>query len=402
MKKLLVVLLAGLMAVGMAAGPVAADDTYSPAFYGQVVSDVRPTEDPNFVEQSLEEFMDENPGYTGYPDYGRYNPEMMADSETWYEWSQVGNYWYLYRCYYSGAGAIQRTLVVNEWYQDPETGIWYFLKGGTGQMATGWCQVGNYWYYFNAGGAMQTDWYEVSNVWYYLCIGSLADAEGVPEGAALKGERFLPSSVGSTTRTQSYYFDYNCGMVEWEFPLPEGVDAESYDPYYYTEYYVNSRFAEWRDLDEDGINDNCHNGLDLRARTAIPITSVSDGTVLYASFMRGGGETVVIKTSTRVPSSSNVNNYLNVRFLHMTKGSIRVTPGLNITSGYHLGDTGNSGEVDFHFHMDVNAHGIIDKAVSGNNPSTMGQNPAAFFPDIAPDEWVYKNPHGWAYCGYSE
>lgn len=61
MKKLLVVLLAGLMAVGMAVGPVAADDTYSPAFYGQVVSDVRPTEDPNFVEQSLEEFLDENP-----------------------------------------------------------------------------------------------------------------------------------------------------------------------------------------------------------------------------------------------------------------------------------------------------------------------------------------------------
>lgn len=389
MKKLLVVLLAGLMAVGMAAGPVAADDTYSPAFYGQVVSDVRPTEDPNFVEQSLEEFMDENPGYTGYPDYGRYNPEMMADSQTWYEWSQVGNYWYLYRCYYSGAGAIQRTLVVNEWYQDPETGIWYFLKGGTGQMATGWCQVGNYWYYFNAGGAMQTDWYEVSNVWYYLCIGSLANAEGVPEGAALKGERFLPSSVGSTTRTQSYYFDYNCGMVEWSYPLPDS-DSGSY-----TAYYVNSRFSEWRDLDYDGIDEDCHNGLDLQASIGISISAAASGTVTNAGMLSGMGRAVVVRTNVTAPNG----NKLIYRNLHMD--SISSNLSSTVTEGTYIGTTGNTGTSAAHYHFDVNAHGITTGKVYGtDNSFGVGQNPAAFFTDIAPNEWKNKNPHGWAYCGY--
>ena len=150
----------------------------------------------------------------------------------------------------------------------------------------------------NGGGAMQTDWYEVSNVWYYLCIGSLADAEGVPEGAALKGERFLPSSVGSTTRTQSYYFDYNCGMVEWNYPLPDNSSGS------YIAHHVNSRFSEWRDLDGDGIDDDCHNGLDLRASIGTPISAAASGTVTNAGVLSGMGRAVVVRTNVTAPNGN--------------------------------------------------------------------------------------------------
>ena len=45
--------------------------------------------------------------------------------------------------------------------------------------------------------------------------------------------------------------------------------------------------------------------------------------------------------------------------------------------------TGNNGGVAAHFHFDVNVHGIVTTTVSGKAPSIMGQNPAAFFPNVS-------------------
>ena len=90
MKKWLAILTAFLLSVPFAV---------SPAFAAEASL---PTEDPNYVEQSLEEFLKENPNYQGYPDVERYTDESAADTQEWYEWTQSGSSWYLYRKYYDG------------------------------------------------------------------------------------------------------------------------------------------------------------------------------------------------------------------------------------------------------------------------------------------------------------
>lgn len=377
MKKWLAILTAFLLSVPFAV---------SPAFAAEASL---PTEDPNYVEQSLEDFLKENPNYQGYPDVERYTAEPAADTQEWYEWTQSGSSWYLYRKYYDGT-TIVSTKMINYWYQDSSTGNWYFLKPSTGEMAVGWCQVGKYWYYFNAGGIMQIDWYEVDNVWYYFRTGTVVDLYGGPEGGALSGEYFIPASRGSTTCTQNYYFDYYCKMREWTYPLPtslvSGISSSNYEPYY-----VNSCFAEWRDLDGDGKNEDCHNGLDLRARVPVSVVSCTSGTVVTSQLTSSMGELIVVKTDIVAPNQNN----LYVRYMHLSERDVFKND--SISTGTFIGKTGNTGNVAAHFHMDVNAHNITTSTVTGNVQSTMGQNPAAFFPNIT---WKSKVPYSKDYSGY--
>ena len=379
MKKWLAILTAFLLSVPFAV---------SPAFAAEASL---PTEDPNYVEQSLEEFLKENPNYQGYPDVERYTAESAADTQEWYEWTQSGSSWYLYRKYYDGT-TIVSTKMINYWYQDSSTGNWYFLKPSTGEMAVGWCQVGKYWYYFNAGGVMQIDWYEVDNVWYYFRTETVVDLYGGPEGGALSGEYFIPASRGSTTCTQNYYFYYYCKMREWTYPLPtslvSGISSSNYEPYY-----VNSCFAEWRDLDGDGKNEDCHNGLDLRARVPVTVKAAASGTVLYAQTLSGMGKTVIVQTDIVAPNQQT----LIYRNLHMSTISTSLVANDYISTGTYLGETGSTGGVAPHFHFDVNCHDISNAMVTGNVRSTMGQNPAAFFPNVS---WKQKNPYGSQYAGY--
>ena len=379
MKKWLAILTAFLLSVPFAV---------SPAFAAEASL---PTEDPNYVEQSLEEFLKENPNYQGYPDVERYTAESAADTQEWYEWTQSGSSWYLYRKYYDGT-TIVSTKMINYWYQDSSTGNWYFLKPSTGEMAVGWCQVGKYWYYFNAGGVMQIDWYEVDNVWYYFRTETVVDLYGGPEGGALSGEYFIPASRGSTTCTQNYYFDYYCKMREWTYPLPtslvSGISSSNYEPYY-----VNSCFAEWRDLDGDGKNEDCHNGLDLRARVPVTVKAAASGTVLYAQTLSGMGKTVIVQTDIVAPNQQT----LIYRNLHMSTISTSLVANDYISTCTYLGETGSTGGVAPHFHFDVNCHDISNAMVTGNVRSTMGQNPAAFFPNVS---WKQKNPYGSQYAGY--
>ena len=237
---------------------------------------------------------------------------------------------------------------------------------------------------------MQVDWYQVSNVWYFFRTEYVADLYGGPEGGALSGEYYIPASRGSNTCTQNYYFDYYCKMREWYYPLPtktvSGISSDNYTPYY-----VNSRFNEYRDLDGDGVNDDYHNGLDLRARVPVNVSSCTSGSVVTSYVSPSMGNLVVVKSDIVVPNG----NYLYIRYMHLSERNVDV--GDVISTGDSLGKTGATGGVAAHFHMDVNVHNITTGTVTGNERATMGQNPAAFFPNI---NWVNKNPYGKSYSGY--
>ena len=68
-----------------------------------------------------------------------------------------------------------------------------------------------------------------------------------------------------------------------------------------------------------------------------------------------------------------------------------------------LGETGRTGDVDPHFHMDVNAHNVDTGRVNGSGSTNVGQNPAAFFTTVDwhtdgsdPGKW----PYGEEFSGY--
>lgn len=383
MKKKLAVFIAVIAAMQALTMPVSALDSSNEYTV--------PSADPNFVEQSLADFLDENPGYIGYTSPEREAPSLMGADDAYFEWKLENGKYYLYR-YQLVNGTLTETKMINYWYLDPSNDKWYYLKPTTGEMATGWCKVNSYWYYFNAGGIMQVDWYQVGGEWYYLRTEYIVSVYGGPEGGAMTGEAFLPATVGSNTRTQSYYFDYDCAMQDWTYPLPtslvSGIPSSNYEPYY-----VNSRFAEWRDLDGNGTNEDCHNGLDLRAKVPVNVVSATDGTVLVSELTSSMGNLIVVNTGIKAPDQQP----LYVRYMHLSQRN--VSKNSTVSAGTLIGKTGSTGNVSPHFHIDVNAKGITTSSVSGNIDSNMGQNPAAFFTTIT---WLNKNPYGLDYCGYRD
>ena len=104
------------------------------------------------------------------------------------------------------------------------------------------------------------------------------------------------------------------------------------------------------------------------------------------------GNVVIVKTDIIAPNGNN----LIYRNLHLS--DYESLPD-RISAGTIIGKTGNSGGVAAHFHFDVNAHNINKTTVTGNVKSTMGQNPAAFFPNV---NWQNKNPYSASYSGYRD
>ena len=80
-------------------------------------------------------------------------------------WNQVGSYWYL-----MDSTGIMET----GWKQT--NGTWYLLKND-GAMATGWTQSNGLWYFLKDSGAMETGWVQSNGEWYYLYSdGSMASS----------------------------------------------------------------------------------------------------------------------------------------------------------------------------------------------------------------------------------
>ena len=91
-------------------------------------------------------------------------------------WQNIGGTWY----YFNEYGVMQTgwQLIDGEWYYlnasgamqvgwMNQNGTWYYLYGN-GKMATGWALIGNDWYYFNGNGNMITGWAMIGDSWYYL------------------------------------------------------------------------------------------------------------------------------------------------------------------------------------------------------------------------------------------
>ncbi len=59
--------------------------------------------------------------------------------------------------------------VVTGWFQDPDTGSWYYMDDQGEMTLAQWLELDGSWYYFDENGVMATGWIEdVPGEWYYL------------------------------------------------------------------------------------------------------------------------------------------------------------------------------------------------------------------------------------------
>lgn len=125
-------------------------------------------------------------------------------------WHNIGGTWYYFNEY-----GVMLTGWINDsgtWYYANASGAmatgwlniggaWFYLDGSGAMVANGWRSLGGSWYWFDDSGAMATGWRQVGGAWYYF------SGSGAMAHDAWVGDYYLQSSgaMATNTRIGSYY-----------------------------------------------------------------------------------------------------------------------------------------------------------------------------------------------------
>ena len=125
-------------------------------------------------------------------------------------WHNIGGTWYYFNEY-----VVMLTGWINDsgtWYYANASGAmatgwlniggaWFYLDGSGAMVANGWRSLGGSWYWFDDSGAMATGWRQVGGAWYYF------SGSGAMAHDAWVGDYYLQSSGAMATNAWvgSYY-----------------------------------------------------------------------------------------------------------------------------------------------------------------------------------------------------
>lgn len=125
-------------------------------------------------------------------------------------WHNIGGTWYYFNEY-----GVMLTGWINDsgtWYYANASGAmatgwlniggaWFYLDGSGAMVANGWRSLGDSWYWFDDSGAMATGWRQVGGAWYYF------SGSGAMAHDAWVGDYYLQSSGAMVTNAWvgSYY-----------------------------------------------------------------------------------------------------------------------------------------------------------------------------------------------------
>lgn len=117
-------------------------------------------------------------------------------------WHNIGGTWYYFNEY-----GVMLTGWINDsgtWYYANASGAmatgwlniggtWFYLDGSGAMVANGWRSLGGSWYWFSDSGAMATGWRQVGGAWYYF------SGSGAMAHDAWVGDYYLQSSGAMAT-----------------------------------------------------------------------------------------------------------------------------------------------------------------------------------------------------------
>lgn len=125
-------------------------------------------------------------------------------------WHNIGGTWYYFNEY-----GVMLTGWINDsgtWYYANASGAmatgwlniggaWFYLDGSGAMVANGWRSLGGSWYWFDDSGAMAIGWRQVGGAWYYF------SGSGAMAHDAWVGDYYLQSSGAMATNAWvgSYY-----------------------------------------------------------------------------------------------------------------------------------------------------------------------------------------------------
>lgn len=125
-------------------------------------------------------------------------------------WHNIGGTWYYFNEY-----GVMLTGWINDsgtWYYANASGAmatgwlniggaWFYLDGSGAMVANGWRSLGGSWYWFDDSGSMATGWRQVGGAWYYF------SGSGAMAHDAWVGDYYLQSSGAMATNAWvgSYY-----------------------------------------------------------------------------------------------------------------------------------------------------------------------------------------------------
>lgn len=141
--------------------------------------------------------------------YGKW-PYATSSGELLTGWHNIGGTWYYFNEY-----GVMLTGWINDsgtWYYANASGAmatgwlniggaWFYLDGSGAMVANGWRSLGGSWYWFDDSGAMATGWRQVGGAWYYF------SGSGAMAHDAWVGDYYLQSSGAMATNAWvgSYY-----------------------------------------------------------------------------------------------------------------------------------------------------------------------------------------------------
>lgn len=140
-------------------------------------------------------------------------------------WHNIGGTWYYFDEY--GVMLTGWINVSGTWYYANASGAmvtgwlniggtWFFLDGSGAMVANGWRSLGGSWYWFGDSGAMATGWFLAGGSWYYASVSGAMATGWLSNGGTwywLGGSGAMASNSWANVGGVWYWFDDSGAMA---------------------------------------------------------------------------------------------------------------------------------------------------------------------------------------------
>ena len=107
---------------------------------------------------------------------------------------------------------------VNQWYQDSETGKWYYFDGNGEMVKSAWIYTSN-WYYFDEDGSLHTGWLEYYGKKYYIY-----EDTGTAKGyKTIDGEYYFFDTDNGDLLTNQWCKEVQSTKTNWYYAGEDGL-----------------------------------------------------------------------------------------------------------------------------------------------------------------------------------